>query len=71
MSGWVLVLPVLQKLEEFLGTPLLEQSHQRALNCLHFRARHLGNLAIAINKTTSDLLELKVPSDISVDEYLG
>ena len=70
MSGWVLVLPILQKFKELLGTPLLEQSHQGALNGLHFCAGYLGDLTIAIDKTTRDLLELKVPSHVSVDEYL-
>lgn len=71
MSGWILLPPILQKFKEFLGTPLLEQTHQRTLNRLQFRARYFGDLTIAINEAARDLLELKVSSDISVDEYLG
>ena len=71
MSSRVLVLPALQELEELLRPPLLEETHERALDSLHLRARHLGDLAIAVHKAARDLLELKVPSDIGVDENLG
>ena len=71
MSSRVLVLPALQELEELLRPPLLEETHERALDGLHFRARHLGDLAIAVHETTSDLLELQVASDVGVDENTG
>jgi hypothetical protein len=36
MSSRVVILPVLQELEEFLGPPLLEKAHQRGLDGFHF-----------------------------------
>ena len=71
MSSRVLVLPALQELEELLRPPLLEETHERALDSLHLRARHLGDLAIAVHETTGDLLELQVASDVGVDENTG
>lgn len=70
MSSGVLVLPVLKELEEFLCPSLLEQTHQRTLDCFHFSARNLGDSPIAIHETSGDLLELKIASDIGVDKDL-
>jgi hypothetical protein len=67
----IVVLPPLQKLEEFLGAPLLEKAHERALDGFHLRAGDLGDPAIAINEGTGDLLEFEVSGDVGVDEDLG
>ena len=71
MGGRVLVFPALQEFEEFLCSPLLEKPHQRALDCLHLRAWYFGDLAITVYEAASDLLELKVTSDIGMDKDLG
>ena len=71
MSSRVLVLPALQELEELLCSPLLEETHERTLDRLHLRGRHLGDLAITIDEAACDLLELEVAGDVGVDENLG
>lgn len=71
VRGRVLVLPSLQELEELLGPPLLEETHERALDGLHLGRGDLGDLAIAINVATGDLLEFKVSGDVRVHEDLG
>ena len=68
MGSWIIILPTLQELEEFLCPPLLKESHERALHCLHFCAGHLGDLTIAVDKAAGDLLELEVAGDIGVNE---
>jgi len=68
MRSRVFVPPPLQKLKELLRAPLLEQTHQGAPDCLQLRARHLGDLAIAVDEATCDLFELKIPSNIGMDE---
>jgi hypothetical protein len=68
MGGRIFILPVLQELEEFLRATLFKETHQWALNCLHFRAGNLGDLAVAIDETARDLFELEVASDIGVHE---
>ena len=70
MSRGVIVLPILKELEELLGTSLLKKSHKRALDCLHFGTRNLGNLSLAENKTTCNLLELKVGSYVGMHKNL-
>ena len=64
----VLVLPVLKELEELLRSPLLEETHEGALDRLHLRAGYLGDLAIAVDKAARDLLELEVAGDVGVDQ---
>lgn len=71
MSSRILILPALQKLKELLCPPLLKETHQRALNSFHFSTRDLGDPAISVHVATSDLLELEVTSNISVNEDLG
>ena len=71
MGGSIFIFPSLQELEELLRPPLLEETHERALDSLHLRARHFGDLAIAVHETTGDLLELQVASDVGVDENTG
>ena len=68
MSHWVVVLPVLQELKELFCPPFLKQTHERALDSLHLRARHLGNPAIAIHKASGDLFELEVASYVGMHE---
>jgi hypothetical protein len=68
MGGGILVSPILQKLEEFLRAALLEKTHQWTFHRLHFRAGNLGDLAVTIDETACDLLELEVASDIGVHE---
>ena len=68
MSRRIVVLPALQELKELLCATLLEETHQRALDCLHLRARHLRDLALAVDEAARDLLELEVAGDIGVDE---
>ena len=70
MSSRVLILPVLQELEELLSSSFLKETHEGALHSLHLGARHLGDLAVTINEATSDLLELEVSGDLSVNEDL-
>jgi len=36
MSSGIVVVPVLQELEEILGSPLLEEAHQRRFDGFHF-----------------------------------
>ena len=71
VSGRILILPALEELEELLGPTFLKKTHKRALDCLHLRAGNLGDLAITVDEAASDLLELKVTSDIGVNEDLG
>jgi hypothetical protein len=71
MGSRVLVLPSLQELEELLGTPLLEEAHERALDGLHLGAGDLGDPAIAINEATGDLLEFEISGNVRVHEDLG
>ena len=68
MSRRIVVLPALQELKELLCATLLKETHQRALDCLHLRARHLRDLALAVDEAARDLLELEVAGDIGVDE---
>lgn len=62
--------PVLQELKELLSAALLKQTHERALYRLHFRARYFGNLAITIDETTCNLLELEVTCNLGMHENL-
>lgn len=71
MRRSIFVLPPLQELEELLRASLLEQAHEWTLDSLHLCARNFGDLAVAVYKTTSDLLELEVPRHIGVNENLG
>lgn len=71
MSSGIIVPPPLKKLEELLCPPLLKQAHERATDGLHLVTWDLGNLAITIDEAARDLLELKVASDVGVDEDLG
>jgi hypothetical protein len=71
MGGWIFVLPALQELEELFGSTLLKKSHERTLDSLHLRTRNFRDLAVAVNKTTSDLLEFEIPSNIRMDENLS
>jgi hypothetical protein len=68
VGRWVLVLPVLQELKEFLRATLLKEAHEWALDSLHLRTRNLGDLAVTVDEASSDLLELQIASDFSVDE---
>ena len=68
MSVRVIGPPVLKELEELLRSPLLKEAHKRALDSLHLSRRDLGDLAITVYEATRDLLELKVPRHIGVDE---
>jgi hypothetical protein len=70
VSGRILILPALEELEELLSSSFLEKTHERALHSLHLSARHLGDPAVTINEATSDLLELEVSGDLSVNENL-
>lgn len=71
MRGRIFFLPVLQELEEPFRSALLEYAHERALDGLHLRARHLGDAAIAVDEAARDLLELEVACDIGMHEDLG
>lgn len=71
MSGGILLLPVLNKLKELFRATLFKQAHEGGLDGLHLGAGDLGDLAIAVNERTRDLLELEVTSDIGVDEDVG
>ena len=68
VGSGVIVLPSLQELEELLGAPFLEETHERALDGLHLRAGHLGDLAIAVDEAARDLLELEVARHVRVHE---
>ena len=68
VGSGVLVLPVLEELEELLGSPLLEEAHTWTLDRLDLIAGNLRDLALTVDKAASDLLELEVTSDFSVDE---
>ena len=71
MSSRVFVLPALQELKKLLCPPLLKETHKRALDGLHLRARDLRDLAIAINERAGNLLELLVACYVGVDKYAG
>ena len=71
VGRWVAVLPVLEELEEFLCPPLLKETHEGALDGLHLRAGDLGDLAITVDVTAGDLLELEVARHIGVDKDAG
>jgi hypothetical protein len=71
MCSRVIVLPVLQELEELLGSPLLEKTHQGRLDCFHFSGGDLWDPPISVDKTPRDLLELEVSGDLRVDQDLG
>jgi hypothetical protein len=71
MRGRILVLPVLEKFKELLGSPFLEQAHKRALNSLHFRAGYFGNPPITVDETTGNLFEFKITGDVRMDEDPG
>ena len=71
MGGRVIVLPILEELEEFLGPPLLEETHQRTLDGLHFGTGNFGYPPITIDKAACDLLELEIPDHIRVHKNLG
>ncbi len=64
----VIILPILKELEELLGSPLLEQTHEGTPDCFHLGTRDLGDPTITIDETSSNLLEFEVSGDISVDE---
>ena len=70
MGSGIVVLPVLQELEELLGSPLLEETHQGRLDGFHFCGRNLGDPAIPVDETSGDLLELEVSGDFCVDQDL-
>jgi hypothetical protein len=70
VSSRIFVLPSLKELEELLGTALLEEAHEWALDSLHLSAGNLGDFAISVDEATSDLLELEITSNISVDKDL-
>lgn len=71
MSGRIIIAPVLEELEEFLRATFLEQAHEWALQGLHLSAWHFGDLAVAVNETTSDLLELEVTCHVGMHKNLG
>lgn len=71
MCGGVVLLPVLNVEEEVAGAALLKETHKRRADSLRLVGRHLGDLAVAVNKRAGNLLELEVASDIGVDENLG
>jgi hypothetical protein len=68
VRGRIFILPSLKELEELLRTTFLEQAHEGACNSLHLRAGNLRDFAITVHEGAGDLLELKVTSDISVNE---
>ena len=68
VGSGVLVLPVLEEFEELLGSPLLKEAHERTLDSFDLITGNLRDLALTVDKAASDLLELKVTSDLSVDE---
>jgi hypothetical protein len=71
MCGRIFILPALEKLEELLRSPLLKDTHERAPDSLHLCAWHFRDLAVAVHEAARNLLELKVTSDIRVNEDLG
>lgn len=70
MRNRIIVPPVLQKLKELLGPPLLEQPHQAASHGLHLGRGHLGDAPVPVDEGSCDLLELEVSEDVGVDEDL-
>ncbi len=70
MGSGIIVFPVLKELEEFLGSPLFKETHQRTLDGLHFSTRDFGDPSITIDETPSNLLELEVAGDIGVNKDL-
>ena len=67
----VIVLPVLKELEELLCPPLLKETHERTLDRLHLRTGDFGDLAVAVDVTARNLLELEVARYIGVDKDAG
>lgn len=70
MGSRILIFPSLQKFEELLGPPLLENPHERATNCLHLIARNLRNLSFAVDVAARNLLEVQITDDVRVHEDL-
>ena len=70
MGGGIIILPVLQELEELLGPPLLEETHQGRLDSLHFCGGDLRDSAISVDEASGDLLELEVSGDLCMDQDL-
>lgn len=70
VGGGVLLLVVLDELEELLGATLLKETHEGGADSLHLAGRDLGDLSVAVDVGTGDLLELQVASDVGVDQDL-
>ena len=70
MRGGILIFPSLKELEELLRAPLLKETHEGAADGLHLVTGDLGDLAVAVDIAASDLLELKVTSDVGMNQDL-
>lgn len=68
VSSGVIILPVLNELEEFLGSPLLKKAHQGRFDCFQFGGGDLGDLSIPVDEATGDLFEFEVFGDLRVDQ---
>jgi hypothetical protein len=68
MRSRILLPPVLQKLEEVLGPPLLKQAHQARPDSLHLRTRYFGDPAIPVHVASGNDLELEIADDIGVNK---
>jgi hypothetical protein len=71
MSCWILVLPILQEFEEFLGSPLLKETHQWTPHRFHLSAWDLRDGSISKHVATGDLFELEIASHVGVYENLS
>lgn len=71
MSSWILILPILQKLEKLFRPTFLKKSHQRTLDRLHLCTRNFGDPTITVNEASGDLFEFEVSSDVGVYENAG
>lgn len=71
VGGRIVDIQLLQILKEGPDFILLPDAQEIALDSFRLGAGDLVDLAAAINKACRDLLELKVPSNVGVDEDVG
>lgn len=70
MGCWVVVFPVLNKLEKLLCSALLKETHQLGAHGFHLGRWNLGDAPISEDVGCGELLELEVACDVGVNEHL-
>ena len=70
MRRRIIIAPLLEKFKEPLGAALLEKTHERRSDSLHFSTWHFGNAPVTVHIASADLLELEISGHIRVDEHI-